>query len=362
MGKSKVSSGGFGDIEILGAKLNDQKKLKLFSDLHILISSGIDLNSVVSLLKEESESKAEIKAFTAIDEQIKKGKSLSESMELSGLFSKYEYHTIKIGEQTGRLDVVLKELSDFYEERVRLKRMVIRALSYPAIVLFMAMAIFYFMLQVVIPIFSDFFAQHNKELPGFTQKVISISNNIDTYLLIILIVIVGAVGLHQMLKNVTAYRRTTSQIVLSIPFVGKLIKEIHLSRFCQSMGFLTESKVNVIESLELVSNTVEFYPIQSKIEQIKKDVIAGDTLHAAIAKHKIFGNRLPALVKFGEHSNQMGKLFSELGKQYAANIEHRTKIISNVVEPVLIVLIAGAVGVIMMAIYMPMSEMGDVVE
>jgi len=288
-----------GNLLLFESKLNDQKRLKIFGDLAVLISSGVDLKSVILLLQEEALSKAEESALSSIKAGIDKGKSLSDAMRDSNYFSEYEYHTIRIGEQTGKLAYVLEELAAYYQERTHLKRMVVRAMSYPLIVLFIAFAILYFMLQVVIPTFAEFFKQHDQELPDFTLTVISISKNLDTYLLIFFIGLAAILGIHQLSKHMSSYKNLTAKLLLSIPFVGKLIKEVYLARFTKSMGFLLEANVGLIESLDLVKNTIPFHPINASIDQIKADVIKGSPLNEAIAKHKIFGKRLVSLVKFG---------------------------------------------------------------
>lgn len=313
-------------------------------------------------MKDEASSAAEKNVYTQISDFVEIGNTLSKSMEKIQLFSKYEYYTIKIGEETGQLAVVLKELSDHFNEKIKIRRLISRALSYPLIVLMMAGSIFYFMLQVVIPIFSDFFSQHDKELPSFTQNVIKLSEYSDDVAIIFVIVILVLGLSYSMLKDNVKYRYIVNSIVIRIPFVGRMVKEVYLAQFCQSMSFLTRSNVGIIDALELVSNSITFYPLQAAITEVKADVISGHTLNEALLKHKIFGNRIPSLIKFGEHTNKLGILFSELGKQYSEKIEHKTKLVSTIIEPVLIIFVAVAVGIIMMAIYLPMSEMSSVVE
>ena len=343
-------------------RFSDKKKKKFYDDLSILVSSGIDLKSILELIEAEADKKYDKQLYSSIKKQIESGKSLSESMEHLKVFSDYECFSVKIGEKTGKLDKVLKDLAENFGQKLKLKQMVVRALTYPFIVLLIAFGIMYFMLQVVIPIFADFFKQNDKDLPDITKFIIKLSNNLDSYVLYFCIFLVGLFAIHFFLKENKNYKKTISGFLVRIPFIGRLIKEIQLARFTGMLAFLTKSQVGIIESLTLIQSTISFYPLKSTFYNVKDEIIKGNSLSNSLSNHKIYDKRLVSLIKFGEHTNNLGELSDELSTQYSQSVEHKTKIIGTIVEPLLIVFIACLVAFMMFAIYVPMSEMNTLIE
>jgi type IV pilus assembly protein PilC len=233
-------------------------------------------------------------------------------------------------------------------------------LTYPIVVISMAIVIVYFMLAFVVPIFSDIFKQTGGELPEITQFLIKLSEKSAYIFYIVFILILAFVFLHKTQNKKMWYRKHTSALLLKIPVFNKLIKKIYLARFCQSMKLLAGAKVMINEALDLVQNMIEYYPIEHALEIAKREVVLeGKLLNESLSRHTIFPKKLVALIKLSEEVNAPEIIFGKLHQQYSAEIEHQQAVIGKLIEPFFIIVLGLFVGFILVAMYLPMFEMSS---
>lgn len=345
------------DIAIFPSKLSDKKKEQFYSELSILFSAGADIRSALELIEQEQEKEKDKKLFFEIKESVIAGGSLSEALQKTNKFSLYEYYSIKIGEESGGLTKVLKNLSDYYSKKIKQRRQISSAISYPAVVLTASLGALFFMIKFVVPVFADIFKQLNRELPFLTKMIIRISDAVSNYSLFFLIVIAGLVALAFTQRKNTWYRKTSSFVVLKIPVVGELVKKIYLARFCNSMSMLAGAKTPLVNSIDLVSKMVGFYPIESSLDQIKNEIVKGNSLHQSMEKYSIYNKRMVYLIKVAEEVNQVDSIFQKLSDQYADEVEHQTKVFLSLLEPLMIILLGLIVGTIFISMYLPLFQM-----
>lgn len=348
------------DIQLFGNKFGNKKKERFYMDLRTLLMAGVDLKSALEIIIEEQEKEKDRDLFVKIYEDILKGKSLSEGLKSTGKFSEYEYFSIEIGEESNRLNEVLSELMNYYADQAALKKQITSVLSYPLFVFAITIGLVYFMMTSVVPMFADVFKQFGSELPKLTQKVIYLSENFPFFFMIFAL-IVGVIALIvRTQKDQEWFRKSTSAFVLRIPKVGSLISVIYLARFTQSMHLLLASKTPLVKSLDLTQKMVKFYPIQVAIEQIKEDIKKGKTMHEGMAAFSIFPNRMLSLVKVGEQVNQLETMLGKLAKQYNEELKYQTTIIGKIMEPLILLIIGSIVGLILVAMYMPMFNLSNI--
>jgi len=342
-------------------KLGDSKKVNIYKNLAILLKSGIDFKTALSMAKDEQKNTLAKQTMESLLQDVIKGKSLFEAMDKTGQFSPYEVFSVKIGEETRKLNTILEELHKFFLRKVKLKKQVISILTYPAFILVLTIATLYFMLTYVVPLFKSVFNQFDRELPTLTKYVIALSENFKTLFLIFLAVVVIIVIVIQKIKKSTSYRRIISKIILKIPFFGKLNKDIYLTRFCQAMSLLLVSKTSLVESLNLIKKMIGYYPIEHALEQVEKDIVRGHTLSTSLSKFKIFDSNIISMVKVAEQVNQLDTMFLNLANQYNDEVEHKTKTMGTIIEPLMILFIGGIVGIIMISMYAPMFDLSEVI-
>ncbi len=349
------------EISFLEKKFGAKEKEGFYSELGLLLSTGVDIKTAFEIIEEDIPNKKHKALLEQIKNDIISGKRIFEAISIhEKIFSKYEAQSIKIGEETGKLAEVLKELGSFYESSIKLRRQIIGVLTYPIVVISMAILIVYFMLSFVVPIFSDIFTQTGGELPAITQFLIKLSNKSGTIFGILFSIIAVFVILHKTQNKKAWYRKYTSALFLRIPVFNKLIQKIYLARFCQSMKLLSGAKVMIHDALDLVKNMIEYYPMEVALDAVKKEVVSeGKLLNESLAKHSIFPKKLVALIKLSEEVNAPEIIFEKLHKQYSAEIEHQQAVVGKLIEPVFIILLGLFVGFILVAMYLPMFEMSS---
>jgi type IV pilus assembly protein PilC len=338
----------------------DKKKERFYLDLRVLLVAGVDLKSAIEIIIEEQQKDKEKVIFEAIYNDIIKGKPLADALKNTGKFSDYEYYSIKIGEETNRLNQVLEELMKYYADQSELKKQVISVMTYPLFVFGITIGLVYFMMTSVVPMFADVFKQFGGDLPPLTKKIVYISNNFPFYVLVFSLSVTALIVLVYTQKNQEWFRKSVSSIALRIPKVGQLIKLVYLARFTQSMQLLLSSKTPLVRSLDLTSKMIKFYPLQMAIIQMAEDIKVGKSLHSGMAQFNIFPNRMLSLIKVGEEVNQLEMILQKLSDQYQEDLKHQTKLIGKLMEPIIILIIGGIVGVILVAMYMPMFNLSNV--
>lgn len=348
------------DIELFEKKFGAKQKEAFYSELGLLLSSGIDIKTAFDIIEEQLKVKKHRQIIEQIKTDIISGQSVWEAIQKhSKTFSVYEYQSIKIGEESGKLPEVLIELGKFYTSAIKLRRQIIGTLTYPVVVLTMSVLIVQFMLSFVVPMFSDIFKHTGTELPWATQMLIKVSSHSGTIFYALVAVVVCFILFHKTQQSKTWYRKYTSWLFLRIPVVNELIRKIYLARFCQSMKLLLGSRVLLIDALDLVKNMIGYYPIEFALDSVKKDVYAGKLLHESLSRHAIFPKKLVSLIKVSEEVNAPEQIFDKLNKQYSEEIEHQQGVIGKVIEPLFLVVLGGLVGFILIAMYTPLFQMSS---
>ena len=347
------------DIALFSSNLSDKKKERFFSELSILLSSGIDIKTALEIIVDEQERAIDKTLFEQITNEVLNGKSLSEAISDSRKFSSYDFFNLKIGEKSGHVNDVLIELGRYYSKKIKQKRQLINAFTYPVLVLITALAAVMFMMNFMVPMFVDIFSRSNRELPYLTKIIVKISDFFSDYILYFLLVILMLGIATYFLKNNRVYRKISSQILLKLPLFGKIVKMIYLERFFQSLALLTRSKVVLLQSIQLVKNMIRFYPFEESLTVIEDDILHGKLLNESMMNFSLFDKRIISLVKVGEEVNRLDEIFERLSKQYSEELEHQISLLSSLLEPILIIFIGVLVAVILIAMYLPMFQMGS---
>ncbi len=346
------------DYDLTGSRkrLSDKFKESLYSEFHLLLSSGIDLKTTLDIIIHEQKKGKHKEILEQILENVISGSTLSEAFENTGMFTAYEFNSIRIGEEGGSLYRVLQELSNFYINKRKHTKQILGSLSYPIFIMITAIVVVVFMLNVIVPMFKDVFARFNGELPGVTQFVIDMSEfMVRNSLFFILIPFVVYLSFYFARKS-KKVRIALNKFLLRIPFVGGIVKAIYLERFCMSMELLISSKVSIINALDLVKRMIYFTYLEHIIEEIKTNVEQGESLYASMKEWKLFDQRFLSLVRMGEEVNKLDNSFSKLKEQYSSFLGQRLTMLGSFMEPVLIIFVGVIVAVILVSMYLPLFQ------
>lgn len=345
------------EINLFGSgRFSDKKKEVFYNDFHTLIAAGMDVNNALALLAEENTQNKGFEIYGTLREQVLSGNELSLAMKNAAQFTAYEYRSIEIGEGTGKLAHVLELLHEHFKKKNKLRGQLWRAMSYPIIVILATIGVLFFMLNYVVPLFMTVVDEFDAELPSITKFVVWFSDAMaDLYFPILLILVCGVIVV-ALIRKQEFYKAFMARLKFRIPVVGKLLKEIYLSRFCQGMYLVTSSRVPLVEGLEMMDNMINDYTISKAIPEMKQEILQGASLFQSMRKQGFFPNRMITLVRVGEEVNQLDKTFKELAEQYNTRVENKSETLKTMLEPILMIIIGTIVGVVSLAMILPIFE------
>ena len=345
------------DIQLFRTGWAMTKKERFYSELEVLLTAGLDIQQALSLIKESQKKQIDIDLIHNISETIINGAALSDALERTKQFSSYEIFSVKIGEESGRLQIVLSELATYFNKNLQYTQQLMSALSYPAFVILFALGVIFFLLNYLVPMFSSVYQQFDKTLPYITQLIIDLSNWVRSYsgwLLLGILIIISII--YNQRKRIII-RQVISWLLIRLPIFGPVIRNIYLARFCQSMALLLNSNVPLLKSVKLVHRMIAFYPIEVALNFAEKDILMGNALYKTLQEHTIFPNKLVTLVRVGEEASQLDTMFQKLAQQYNREIDNQTSVIGSLIEPILIIGLGVLVGFILVAMYLPLFQL-----
>ncbi|QTE21149.1 type II secretion system F family protein [Polaribacter cellanae] len=344
-----------------GNSFSNKKKEAFYTELSVLLNAGLTLKDALILVSEEQKKENDKILIEKIVAELIDGKNLSDAIKNKKEFSEYEYHSLRIGEQTGTLLKVSKELGFFYKRKNEQKRIILSALSYPIVVLFTAFLAILFMLQFVVPMFADIFKQNKVELPWITKKIMSASILFQDHWGVFFILILGLFLFRNLIKKKEWYQKYTSLLILKIPFVGEFVRKVKIAQFTQAITLLTGAKVPLLNGIQLTKKMIAYYPLETVLEKVESDILQGKSLHQSMGNYKIFDKKMISLIKVADETNQNETIFKRLTDQYNQEIEYKSKIISATIEPFIILILGAIVATILIAMYLPMFKLSTVI-
>ncbi|WP_068473274.1 type II secretion system F family protein [Saccharicrinis aurantiacus] len=354
---NKINSTNQIPFTIRKTKLSDKDKELFYLELFSMLEAGIDIKRCLDILMTQQTKVADKEIYKQLQILILKGNSLSSSMKSVKVFSSYEYYCVQIGEESGQLLKVLVELSGFYTAKLRLRKQLVKSLSYPFVIVMASIGAVAFMLTFIVPMFSDIFKRFDGNLPYLTKIFINLSSTIGNNIIAILLVMfIGVIGIIYGFKNKKITKKMQI-LYLKIPYVGQLISGIYLSRFFSSMSLLLSSKVPLVDSLDLVGKMVEFYPLQIILVKAKADIHKGSSLCSSLKGHKLFDAKVIAMVNIGEDINKLPEFFAKLNSRYTEELEVKSAALNTFLEPIIIMGLGIVIGLILVSMYLPMFKL-----
>lgn len=348
------------EITLSGKTFSGKKKEHFYTELSVLLTAGINLKEALTLIHENEKKKALKDFYHTMIRDIISGQSFSEAVKTKKDIAAYEYYSLKIGEETGTLAKVTASLGNFFAAKNEQRRNLINALTYPVIILITAVLVVAFMLRFVVPMFQGIFELNQVSLPGITTFIISLSEFLGAYGYLLLLFIILLFIFKKVFTKKLWFNRAKDRFVLRLPFLGRFVKTVYLTQFVQAMALLSAAKVPVVSSIGLVKKMIAFYPLQQALQQVETGILKGAALSESLRQNNIFDAKMIALVKVAEETNTTEFIFERLHQQYHIEVQQRSKTLATVTEPLIIVFIGVLVGIILIAMYLPMFKLSSV--
>lgn len=342
------------------ACLSDKKKYLLFSQLYSLLNAGLSFSRSFTLLIQGEKGKKEVQLLKRIYHQIIEGHEFWQSMKTSDAFTDLDCGVIRIGEETGKLQQSLSFLSDYYRKKNEQRRMLIGALSYPMIIVTVALLVLSFMIGVVIPMFEQIYSRMGSQLPDVTRLMLRISAAFPAILTLLGFFVLTLVGVKLVYGEREEYRKFTAGLWLKVPFIGRLIRVHYQAQFCKLLYLLVSSEVSLLTSLSMLESIICFYPYSQSFNEMGQGLKRGESFSDNMDNYRdLYGTKLITLIRVGEETNSLNEMLLNQAKDITEELEHELKQLGNVLEPALILVIGAIVAFILIAMYMPMFQLGQ---
>ena len=291
----------------------------------------------------------------AVREQVSEGKSLADALtQYPGVFNRLYVNMVRAGESSGTLGLVLERLADYMEKQVAAKSQVVSAMTYPAVMIFANVALIGYLIMSLVPKLQKIFVSLKAPLPTYTKAIIAFSEFLQTKWYLIPIVLgLGFFGFRKWVGT-EAGRKKFDRFLLNLPVFGPLIMRMQVSRFTQTLSTLLSSGVPIIRALEITKNIITNVVIAEVLEQAKISVQEGRNLGQTIEKSGQFPPLVTHMIMTGERTGQLEEMLSHVAVAYEAEVQRKIESLISLVEPVMIVVMAGSAGGIIAAVLVPM--------
>ncbi len=340
--------------------------LVLFTrQLATMVDAGLPLVTALTALYEQADPRKQAGLRRVVGEvsaQVQQGDAFNEAISKHpNTFSRLYIAMVKAGESSGMLAEILDRLASFLEAASRLKKKVKSAMTYPVIVIFIAIAITTFLIVRVVPVFGEIFADFGANLPAPTQFLLDISSFIRGNWWIILLVIGGAYYSIRTFVRTERGRQLWDRWKLKLPIFGPLVHKICMTRFARTFAQLIRAGVPILEVMDIVGDTSGNYVVEAAIKGVAADVEKGDHLTNSLSRQPIFPPMLIRMVSAGESTGKIDTMLEKMADFWDEEIEAILDALTSLIEPLLIVVLGVIVGGIVIAMFLPIFKLNDVV-
>jgi type IV pilus assembly protein PilC len=340
--------------------------LVLFTrQLSTMVEAGISLVQALTALYEQSDGKKQKNLRAVISDittRVQGGETFHESLaKHPRVFDRLFISMVKAGETGGLLAEILDRLAGFLEASARLRKKVKSAMTYPVIVICIAMLITTFLLVKVVPIFGEIFKDFGAKLPAPTQFLIDVSDFIRGEWYFLVLVVGGTIfGVRAFVRS-TRGKQMWDRWKLKLPVFGPLVHKICMSRFARTFAQLIRSGVPILEVLDVVAGAAGNHVVESSLKGVSSDVEKGDNLSVALSKKPIFPTMMLRMVSAGEATGKIDAMLEKMADFWDEEIEALLDALTSLIEPMLIVFLGVIVGGIVIAMFLPIFKLNEVV-
>jgi Type II secretory pathway, component PulF len=344
-----------------GVKSSD---LVMFSrELATLLGAGVTLIKSLDILCKQIESRILLRAVEQVKKDVEGGYTFQNALKKHDkIFSPFWVNLVETGEASGHLPSSLDQVATYLEENSELKRKVLSALMYPLVLVVVAIGAIAVFLLKIIPIFSEIFKGFNVELPILTQTVINISNIVRHYFIIVIGVSTALFFIIKKYISTETGRWQFDEFMLKLPIVGQLMREIATERFASGLGTLIKSGVPILHALEIAEKTAGNKVMEKALRNVKTAVKEGKGMGQTMQDSNLFSPLVVQMVSVGEEIGELGKMLDRVSVFYKERVNTFIARFTTMFEPIVLVLMGIVVGVLVIAMFMPIFSISSAVK
>jgi type IV pilus assembly protein PilC len=351
-----------------GSKSKFKKKVKeedlaIFSrQLGSMIGAGIGIAQALEILSEQMPNPSLKEALVKVKDDVLTGMSLSKAMQKHPkVFPYFLVNLVAAAEESGKLDEILKRATLYYEKLASIKRKIKSASWYPTAVVVIATLIVLGLLTFVVPTFGEIYASFGGELPAPTQILINISNIIKSKILFVIAFFIALIVINKQIYKTDKGKKFYHNLFLKIPLIGKILHKGALAKFARTFATLINGGVSILRAIEIASSVVGNVLIEESLQKTKDEIEKGKPIAASLDK-EYFPPMFIAMAAVGENTGRLDEMLDTIANFYEDEVDREVDALISTLEPLLMVFIGGIVGFILIALYLPIFRMGDLIK
>ncbi len=359
----KAGGGGSGNVsEFLDRfkRVNEQALTVFSRQFATMINAGLAMVRCLDILSEQTEDKKLQATLDQVRRDVEAGQTLSAALARHPtVFSTLYISMVKAGEMGGVLDEVLERLAGFMEKDFSLKKKVKSALTYPVVILVMALGIVFFLVTYILPTFVELFKGMNLKLPLPTKILIAVTEGARNPLIVVPafgLLVVGGIGMAKYI-NTPVGRKQFDLLKLNIPVFGLLTKKVSISRFCRTLGTLLSSGVPIMQALEIVGKASGNEIIAMTVTKVRESIREGESIASPLGASGLFPPMVTQMVAVGEETGNLDAMLGKIADFYDTEVEYLLASLTSMLEPIMIVGMGGIVGFIVISVFLPLYQL-----
>jgi len=326
-----------------------------------MIDAGLPIVQELDVLTQQSQNKTFTKVLRQIKQDVEGGETFAESLKKHPkIFDELYTNMVVAGEVGGILDTILTRLAAYMEKAVKLKAKIKGAMIYPASIVTVAVIVTAILLIYVIPIFADMFASFGKALPLPTQIAVNLSYMTVAYLQYIVAAVIALIVGLRMISRTKKGRFVLDSILLKLPIFGDLFRKAAVARFTRTLGTLLSSGVSILDALIITGKTAGNKVVEKAILGARQSIIEGKTLTAPLIASQIFPPMVCQMINVGETTGALDSMLNKIADFYDDEVDSAVSNLTALMEPLVIVFLGVVIGGLVIAMYMPIFQLGTV--
>jgi len=340
----------------IGGKVRNQDFVIYSRQFATLIRAGVSILESTKILAEQTSSKPLKKGLQSVEEDVRSGVSFSDAASKNPkVFPALFVNMIRAGEATGNLDESLERLAFSYEKQFNLQKKVQSTMAYPLVLLFLTMVVSIFLMLTIVPQFVSMFDDMGAELPLITKMVMAVSESLQSswYIFLAFFLIV-AIIFNFLFKRNEQFNYSIHLLLLKLPVFGKLLQKSAIARMTRTLSSLFSSSVPILQALTIVEKVIGNPVVGKVVRESRASLEQGSTLSAPLAKSWIFPPLVTQMTSIGESTGSLDYMLEKIADFYEDDVDRTVDTLKSLIEPLMIVFLAGIVGTIVMAIMIPM--------
>ena len=328
-----------------------------------MINSGLSLLRALTILSEQTKSKGLTKVLIEVAGDVETGQSLSSALaKHPRVFPPLMVNMCRAGEVGGFLDSVLLQVAENFEAEVKLRNKIQSAMTYPVVILVIAILAVVGMLLFIVPIFSTMFADLGGTLPAPTRFLVFLSGLLKVGGPFVIVGLVVLFFVWQRIKHLPKVHAVVDPIWLRLPVFGQLVRKIAISRFSRNLGTMIKSGVPILQALDIVAETTGNIVLERAVRDVQDSVRRGQSLAQPLAQHAVFPAMVVQMMSVGEDTGALDTMLVKISDFYDQEVEATTDALTSIIEPLMIVFVGGIVGAMIVALYMPIFSVFELIQ